>query len=93
MYRRSGGSSGSCRQRKNYSPAVEKQKLTVRVARTIEDFMRIVTVRGAVYMAEQECPYEEEFDGNDFSATIFSVTWAMSPQAACVSAISPISPR
>lgn len=69
MYRRSDGSSGSYRRRKNYSPAVEKQKLTVTVARTIEDFMRIMTIRGAVYMAEQECPYEEEFDGNDFSAT------------------------
>jgi predicted GNAT family N-acyltransferase len=31
--------------------------------------MRVVTIRSAVYMAEQECPYEEEFDGNDFSAT------------------------
>jgi predicted GNAT family N-acyltransferase len=69
MYRRSDGSSGNHRQRKSYSPSVEKQKPTVRVARTIEDFMRIVTIRGAVYIAEQECPYEEEFDGNDFSAT------------------------
>ncbi len=43
--------------------------LSVSVVRTIEDLMRVMTIRGAVYMAEQECPYEEEFDGNDFSAT------------------------
>jgi predicted GNAT family N-acyltransferase len=44
-------------------------KLSVRVARTIDDLMRAVAIRGAVYIGEQECPYEEEFDGNDFSAT------------------------
>ncbi len=44
-------------------------KLTVRVARTVADLMRAVALRGAVYIGEQECPYEEEFDGNDFSAT------------------------
>jgi len=44
-------------------------KLSVRVARSIEDFMRAVSIRGAVYIGEQRCPYEEEFDGNDFSAT------------------------
>lgn len=44
-------------------------QLSVRVARSVEDFMRAVAIRGAVYIGEQECPYEEEFDGNDFSAT------------------------
>jgi predicted GNAT family N-acyltransferase len=44
-------------------------RLTTRIARTVEDFMRAVAIRGAVYVGEQECPYEEEFDGNDFSAT------------------------
>lgn len=43
--------------------------LSIRVARTIDDFMRAVAIRGAVYIGEQQCPYEEEFDGNDFSAT------------------------
>lgn len=44
-------------------------RLSVRVARTVDDLMRAVALRGAVYIGEQECPYEEEFDGNDFSAT------------------------
>jgi predicted GNAT family N-acyltransferase len=43
--------------------------LSVRVARSVDDLMRAVAIRGAVYIGEQECPYDEEFDGNDFSAT------------------------
>lgn len=43
--------------------------LRVTTARSIEDIMRVTAIRAAVYMAEQDCPYEEEFDGNDFCAT------------------------
>jgi predicted GNAT family N-acyltransferase len=43
--------------------------VTVTVARTFEDLMRVASLRSAVYIGEQECPYEEEFDGNDLSAT------------------------
>jgi predicted GNAT family N-acyltransferase len=46
-----------------------RPKLSARVARTVDDFMRAVALRGAVYIGEQQCPYDEEFDGNDFSAT------------------------
>lgn len=45
--------------------------ITVRIARTMEDLMKCFSIRGATYMAEQLCPYEEEFDGNDFCATHF----------------------
>jgi len=27
--------------------------------------MRVAAIRNAVYIGEQECPYEEEYDGND----------------------------
>jgi predicted GNAT family N-acyltransferase len=43
--------------------------LSVSVARSFEDLMRVVSLRSAIYIGEQECPYEEEFDGNDMSAT------------------------
>jgi predicted GNAT family N-acyltransferase len=43
--------------------------IAVTVARSIEDLMRVVSIRSAVYIGEQECPYLEEFDGNDFSST------------------------
>lgn len=49
--------------------AKKTKKLSVKVVRTVEDMMKITAIRAAVYMAEQDCPYEEEFDGNDFCAT------------------------
>jgi predicted GNAT family N-acyltransferase len=53
----------------NYQGQAADRAISVSIARTFEDVMRVVSVRSAVYMAEQKCPYEEEFDGNDFSAT------------------------
>jgi predicted GNAT family N-acyltransferase len=41
---------------------------TTRVSRTIEDVMKVFAIRAATYMHEQACPYDEEFDGNDFCA-------------------------
>lgn len=43
--------------------------MSVTVARSPEDLMRVMSVRSAVYIGEQSCPYAEEFDGNDLSAT------------------------
>ncbi|QUD87655.1 GNAT family N-acetyltransferase [Phenylobacterium montanum] len=39
----------------------------VRIARTLNDLMQVMAVRTLVYMGEQACPYDEEFDGNDFA--------------------------
>lgn len=52
-----------------YRKGASPDGLSVSVARTFDDLMRVVSVRSAVYMAEQECPFEEEFDGNDISGT------------------------
>jgi predicted GNAT family N-acyltransferase len=41
----------------------------VRLVRDPTDFLKVAVVRAATYMAEQTCPYEEEFDGNDFCST------------------------
>lgn len=43
--------------------------LSVRVVRSMDEMCRVIAIRGAIYMGEQSCPFEEEFDGNDFSAT------------------------
>jgi len=51
------------------TPSPQPRALSVAVARSIEDVMRVISIRSAVYMAEQNCPYLEEFDGNDFAAT------------------------
>lgn len=42
--------------------------VTVTVARGLDDLMKAISIRSAVFLAEQDCPYSEEFDGNDFSA-------------------------
>lgn len=52
-----------------YRPDAKEKELSVTIARSIEDMMRVISIRSAVYIAEQECPYLEEFDGNDFCAT------------------------
>lgn len=44
-------------------------KLSARVAATPDDIARVFALRAAVFMTEQFCPYDEEFDGNDYCAT------------------------
>lgn len=47
----------------------EHPRLDVRVARTMDDLLKSFSIRSATYVAEQLCPFDEEFDGNDFCAT------------------------
>ena len=56
-------------ERGNELDAPTQRELKITTVKTIEDMMRVTAIRAAVYMAEQDCPYEEEFDGNDFCAT------------------------
>ena len=51
-------------QRSARAPAPEMQ---VSVARTLNDIAQVMAVRTLVYMGEQACPFDEEFDGNDFA--------------------------
>ncbi len=53
----------------SYIPGANHREIGVTVARTFEDMMRVASIRNVVYMGEQECPYYEEYDGNDLSAT------------------------
>jgi predicted GNAT family N-acyltransferase len=53
----------------SYAPGANQREIGVTVARTFEDMMRVAAIRNVVYMGEQECPYYEEYDGNDLSAT------------------------
>ncbi|MBV8977653.1 MAG: GNAT family N-acetyltransferase [Alphaproteobacteria bacterium] len=36
---------------------------------TADQMTKALAVRAAVFMIEQKCPYEEEFDGNDYAGT------------------------
>jgi predicted GNAT family N-acyltransferase len=47
------------------------KRITVKIARDMNDLMIVSSIRSAVYLAEQDCPYEEEFDGNDLVAAHF----------------------
>lgn len=40
----------------------------VEVVRDLNEFMKIVAIRASVFLAEQDCPYDEEFDQNDLQA-------------------------
>jgi predicted GNAT family N-acyltransferase len=58
--------------RSNDLPAIKaarRDSISVRVVRSMDEMTRVIAIRAAIYMAEQHCPFEEEFDGNDFSAT------------------------
>jgi predicted GNAT family N-acyltransferase len=41
----------------------------IKVVSELSELMQVVAIRAAVFVGEQVCPYEEEFDGNDLCAT------------------------
>ena len=53
----------------SYSPDAGVGEIGVTLARTFEDLIRVTAIRSAVYIGEQQCPYDEEFDGNDLAAS------------------------
>ena len=57
--------------------------ITIRIARDPNDLMLVTAIRSAVYLAEQDCPIEEEFDGNDLVAAHF-IGFVGSEPAGCL---------
>src|SRR5262249_46867737 len=53
------------------APQADARAITIRIARDPNDLMLVTAIRSAVYLAEQDCPIEEEFDGNDLVAAHF----------------------
>src|SRR6201993_5359524 len=49
----------------------DSRAITIRIARDPNDLMLVTAIRAAVYLAEQDCPFEEEFDGYDLVAAHF----------------------
>jgi predicted GNAT family N-acyltransferase len=61
-------------------PRLATADYSIQVARTLDDFARVQAVRTLVYMGDQACPYDEEFDGNDFcGATHLLLSWRGEP--------------
>lgn len=48
--------------------ACPSNRIDVHVVRDLNALMRALALRAIIYMGEQYCPFEEEFDGNDLSA-------------------------
>ena len=56
-------------QESTHAKQLPDDRLGVTVVHSIDEFMKTVSIRAAVYIGEQVCPYDEEYDGNDFCAT------------------------
>ena len=41
----------------------------IELVRSFDSYQKVVAVRTLTYMGEQDCPYDEEYDGNDMCAT------------------------
>lgn len=48
-------------------PSKPKAKISVEIVRNLDALLEVHAVRALVYMGEQDCPYHEEFDGNDLA--------------------------
>jgi predicted GNAT family N-acyltransferase len=66
-----------------YGGSKERRSLSVNVAREFNDLMRVASIRSAVYIGEQQCPFEEEFDGNDLMA-VHLIGYAGDEPVACI---------
>lgn len=40
----------------------------IQMVRTLDDYQKMVALRAMTFMAEQDCPFDEEYDGNDLCA-------------------------
>lgn len=61
----------------------KQNSLSVRIARDANDLCTVTAIRSAVYLAEQDCPIDEEFDGNDLVAAHF-IGFVGSEPAGCL---------
>jgi len=51
------------------SSSIDGELVTTKLAGRMEDTMQAFAVRAACFIGEQDVPYSEEFDGQDFGAT------------------------
>jgi predicted GNAT family N-acyltransferase len=60
-----------------------EENVSVSVVRTLDDFLKTAAVRSIVYIDGQNCPFDEEFDGNDFCG-LHLIGWVGREPAACL---------
>jgi predicted GNAT family N-acyltransferase len=61
-------------------------EITIKIAKDMNDLMKMAAVRSAVFMADQVCPYDEEFDGNDFCGAAHLLGFIGGEVAGCIRA-------
>ena len=49
--------------------APKEPVVKIDIVRSLDEFLKVMSVRAATYIAEQECPFAEDYDGNDFCST------------------------
>jgi predicted GNAT family N-acyltransferase len=49
------------------SPRAARPQLQSEIVATADHMAKVMAIRAAVFMVEQNCPYDEEFDGNDYA--------------------------
>jgi predicted GNAT family N-acyltransferase len=60
-----------------------QQSGAITVVRNLDDLQKVMAIRAVVYMGGQKCPYDEEFDGNDFCG-MHLIGWIGGEPAACL---------
>lgn len=55
--------------------SVMSHSLKVTVARTLDQVVMAMTLRGVIYLGEQQAPYHEEYDGNDLVGASHLIAW------------------
>ena len=60
----------------------DSPRIAVKVAGSHDDMIKCMNVRAIVFIGEQGSPYDEEFDGNDFTATHILATVGGEPAGA-----------
>jgi predicted GNAT family N-acyltransferase len=67
--------------RSAHPPLRPQERVTV--VRTLDEYLRAAAIRSIVYVGDQACPYDEEFDGNDFCG-LHLIGWVGGEAAACL---------
>jgi len=55
----------------------------ITIVRSLDDFSRVTALRAICYVSGQDCPFDEEFDGNDLCA-MHLLGWIGGEPAACL---------
>src|SRR3981081_2906347 len=65
------------------SASAPARSISIRIARDPNDLMLVTAIRAAVYLAEQDCPIEEELGADDVVSALFTGFVGTEP-AACL---------